>query len=280
MFARLFFGIPPAPVAGLAALVLAASLTIPGPSRAGSDTKVEWLTWGFYRITAPDGKVILTNPWYTNPHSSFTLDDIPAADVILITSGHPDEIGNALDIGAKTGATIVASHEVVGQTLKQQGEPLFAPIAHNGAQIPAKLVQPGSLVTVNDVTIRAVPAAHGDGATGGPAMSYFITTSDGFTTFYSGGTDVTQDMKLWGELFRPDAAILYMSGDQDPRAFAYMAAFLSESNPDLKTVMPEHQPLEPSAGRGGADLGRELDALGVTAELIYPEPGTVYSLAK
>lgn len=207
-------------------------------------------------------------------------DDIPAADIILITSGHPDEIGNALDIGAKTGATIVASHEVVGGTLKEEGEALFAPINFNGAEIPTKLVQPGSLVTLDGVTIRAVPAVHGDGVTGGPAMSYFITTADGFTTFYSGGTDLTLDMKLWGEMFQPDAAILYMAGDQDPRAFARMAQFLSESNPNLKTVMPEHQRLDPKAGSTGADLASQMTALGVSASLIDPEPGKVYSLAK
>ena len=265
---------------GLIVLILSALVMTAAPSRAASDVKVEWLTWGFYRITSPGGKVILTNPWYANPDSSFTLDDIPTADIILITSGHPDEIGNALEIGGKTGATIVASHEVVGSTLKEEGDPLFAPIKYNGAEIPTRLVQPGSLITIDGVSIRAVPAAHGDGVTGGPAMSYFITTAEGFTTFYSGGTDLTMDMKLWGEMFQPDAAILYMAGDQDPRAFARMALFLSESNPNLGTVMPEHQRLEAKAGSTGADLAKAMMALGVSAELINPEPGKAYSLTK
>lgn len=260
-------------------IVLAFAMT-PAPAGAASDVKIEWLTWGFYRITSPGGQVILTNPWYENPDSSFTLDDIPEADIILITSGHFDEIGNAIEIGAKTGATIVASHDVVAGTLKEKGEPLFAPIKFNGAEIPTKLVQPGSLVTLDGVTIRAVTAAHGDGATGGPAMSYFITAEDGFTTFFSGGTDLMMDMKLWGEMFQPDAAILYMAADQDPRAFARMALFLSESNPNLKTILPEHQPLEPREGRSGADLASEMAAVGMNAELIYPEPGKVYSLSK
>lgn len=280
MFAAKLIGRWTVATLGLTALVASAFVMTAAPARAAGDVKVEWLTWGFYRITSPGGKVILTNPWYTNPDSGTTLDDIPEADIILITSGHPDEIGNALDIGAKTGATIVASHEVVGSTLKEEGDPLFAPIKYKDAEIPARLVQPGSLINLDGVAIRAVPAAHGDGVTGGPAMSYFITTADGFTTFYSGGTDVTQDMKLWGEMFKPDAAILYMASDQDPRAFARMALFLSESNPNLGTVMPEHQRLQPKEGSTGADLAREMTALGVGAELIDPEPGKVYSLTK
>ena len=86
-----------------------------------SDVKIEWLTWSFFRITTPGGKVILTNPWYTNPDSSTSLDDIPEADIILVPAGHPDEVGNALAIAAKTGATIVASHDLVNLVWKDKG---------------------------------------------------------------------------------------------------------------------------------------------------------------
>ena len=65
-----------------------------GQSSQG-EVKIEWLSWSFFRITTPGGKVILTNPWYTNPDSSIGLDDIPEADIILVPAGHPDEVGNA-----------------------------------------------------------------------------------------------------------------------------------------------------------------------------------------
>ena len=248
---------------------------------AAGETKVEWLTWGFYRITSPGGKVILTNPWYTNPDSSFTLDDIPEADIILVTSGHPDEIGNTLEIGAKTGAAIVASHEVVMQKFREEGADFFGPIVFDGVESPVYMVQPSSLITIDGITIRVVTSAHGDWNTGGPALGYFITMEDGFTVYYSGGTDLTTDMKLWGELFQPDVALLYFAANPDPRTVALMAQFLSESNSNLKTVMPQHQPLNPEEGSATpADLGREMTKLGLTAELIDPEPGTVYTLSK
>ena len=59
-----------------------------------------------------------------------------------------------------------------------------------------------------------------------------------------------------------------------------MAQFLSESNPNLKTVMPEHQPLKPREGRTPADLGQAMAKLGLKAELIDPKPGVVYTLSK
>ncbi|MGR3291325.1 MAG: MBL fold metallo-hydrolase [Paracoccaceae bacterium] len=263
------------------ALVSTALLMSMAPVRAASDVKVEWMTWGFYRITSPGGKVILINPWYSNPDGVFTLDDIPTGDVILITSGHGDEIGNALEIGAKTGATIVASHEVVMQKFKEEGAGFGDPVKFNGVEIPSKMVQPSSLISIDGITIRVVPSAHGDWNTGGPALGYFITMENGFTVYYSGGTDLTMDMKLWGELFQPDAALLYYAADADPRTVALMAQFLSESNPNLKTVMPQHQPVNPREGTTTpADLGAAMAGLGLSAELIDPEPGTVYSLTK
>ncbi len=262
------------------ALVSTALLMSVAPVRAESDVKVEWMTWGFYRITSPGGKVILINPWYASPDGVFTLDDIPTGDIILITSGHGDEVGNALEIGAKTGATIVASHEVVRQ-FKEKGAGFRDPIKINGVEIPSKRVQPSSLISIDGITIRVVDSAHGNGNNGGPAMGYFITMENGFTVYYSGGTDLTMDMKLWGELFQPDAALLYYAANPDPRTVALTAQFLSESNPNLKTVMPQHQAVNPREGTATpADLAKAMASLGLSAELIDPEPGTVYSLTK
>ncbi len=97
----------------LAVLVSIAVLMSVGSSRAAGEVKIEWLTWSFFRITTPGGKVILTNPWYTNPDSSINLDDIPKAEIILVPTGHPEDVGNAREIAAKTGATMVSSHELI-----------------------------------------------------------------------------------------------------------------------------------------------------------------------
>ncbi len=111
-------------------------------------------------------------------------------------------------------------------------------------------------------------------------MGFFITMEDGYTIYFSGSTDITLDMKLWGELFKPDTALLYFADGQDPRDVALMAQFLSENNPNLKTIMPHHHRLEAPEGRAPANLGEEMVRLGLSAELINPEPGNVYTLAK
>jgi len=244
------------------------------------DVKIEWLTWSFFRITTPDGKVILTNPWYTNPDSSISLDDIPEADIILVPTGHPDEVGNTLEVAAKTGATIIASHELINLTWKDHDAGFRDPIIFDGTTIQSESVQPGSTITIDGITIRAVTALHGNYDTGGPAMGFFITMEDGYTIYFSGSTDLTLDMKLWGELFKPDAALLYMSSGMNPYDVAIMAQLLSENNPNLKTVIPHHQRLDAEAGRTPADLGNAMVELGLKAELIDPQPGIVYTLSK
>ena len=253
----------------LAALVSIAIMLPTGPSWAESDVKIEWLTWSFFRITSPSGKIILLNPWLENPDSKTKLADIAKADMILVPTGHPDEVGQTVEIANKTGAKIVATHELNWVAFKDK-----IPRAQTVT------VQPGWTVTVDGIRIRAVNALHGNGELGGAALGFFITFENGYTLFFSGSTDVTLDMRLWGELFKPDGAILYTPGTMNSSDVALMAQFLSEKNPNLKTVIPHHQRLEPPEGRSPADLGKAMEALGLKAKLLDPQPGKVYSLTK
>ncbi len=77
--------------------------TLPGHAQeTGKDVQIEWLTWSFFRITSPEGKVILTNPWITNPDSKITLEQVNQADIILVPTGHRDEVGETVEIANKT----------------------------------------------------------------------------------------------------------------------------------------------------------------------------------
>ena len=244
------------------------------------DVKIEWLGWSFYRITSPGGVVILTNPWYENRDYPTSLDDIPKADIILVPTGHPDEVGNALEVAAKTGATIVASHELTNLVWKDKDALRSTPVTFDGIPIQTEQMQPGETATIDGITIRAVNALHGNYDTGGPAMGFFITMEDGYTIYFSGSTDLTLDMKLWGEMFKPDTALLFMSPGMNPRDVAVMVQMLSEKNPNLNTVIPHHHRLDAPDGHTPADLGKAMAELGLKAELIDPQPGVVYTISK
>jgi L-ascorbate metabolism protein UlaG (beta-lactamase superfamily) len=235
--------------------------------------QIEWLTWSFFRITSPRGKVILTNPWLTNPDSQNTLDDIEKADFILVPTGHGDEVGQTVEIANKTGAKVVATWEMAGGAFK--------------GKIPdAQFIrtQPGSTVDVDGIRIRVVNALHGSGGKdeiyGGPALGFFVTFENGYTLYFSGSTDVTLDMRLWGALFKPDAAILYYSRAMAADDVAQMVRLLSEDNPALKTVIPHHHRLNAPPQKSPGALAAAMKRLGLAATLLDPVPGKVYTLSK
>ena len=255
-----------------AALVASFLMALPAAAVAEGVT-LEWLTWSFFRITSPTGKVILTNPWATNPDSKVTLDDIDRADIILVPTGHGDEVGETVEFARKTGAKVVTTWEMAGGAFK-------------GKIANEQLVrtQPGSTVTIDGIRIRVVNSLHGTGGAnalyGGPAIGFFITFENGYTLYFSGSTDITTDMRLWAELFRPDAAILYYSSAMHPRDVAQMVRLLAAGHPALATVVPHHHRLKPPPGRSPDDLARAMADLGLKARLLNPEPGKVYTLTE
>src|ERR1700693_6334969 len=62
---------------------------------AGNPVKLEWFSWSIFRLTSPTGKIVLTNPFVTNPDSPVKVADFPKADVIVVADGHRDEVGSA-----------------------------------------------------------------------------------------------------------------------------------------------------------------------------------------
>ncbi len=261
-------------VSSIVVLMTLILLVMPGPVVAQDsqgEVKIEWLTWSFFRITSPTGKIILTNPWLSNPDSQISLEQIDQADIILVPAGHRDEVGETVEVANKTGAMVVTTWEMAGAAFK--------------GKIPNDQfvrTQPGSMVILDGIKIRVVNAVHGSGGAnalyGGPALGFFITFENGYTLYFSGSTDLTMDMQLWGSLFKPDAAILYLSSAMDPGDVAQMVRLLSADNAGLKTVIPHHHRVAPPQGRSPDDLAQAMASLGLTAELLNPKPGEIYTL--
>ena len=61
------------------------------------------------------GTTVLTDPFLTgNPKAAATADEV-SADVILLTHGHADHLGDTVDIAKRTGATVVAIVELAAE---------------------------------------------------------------------------------------------------------------------------------------------------------------------
>jgi L-ascorbate metabolism protein UlaG (beta-lactamase superfamily) len=202
---------------------------------------LEWLGHNGWRVTSPGGKVILLNPFVNNADSIMSELDITQADLILVTNGHGDEVGQTVDIARNTGASVLGGSFSLGTWFTEVGVP------------PEQVVRinPGERFRMDGITVRIVHGMHGSDisarpgytpntASGGIAAAYFITFENGYTLYFGGSGAATLDQGMWARLYQPDAAILYMGGNKEPLDYALQVSLLQTDNPNLRTLFPGH----------------------------------------
>ena len=121
-------------------------------------TRVRWLGHACLYIES-DGQRLLIDPFLTgNPAAAAKADDV-AADFILISHGHGDHVGDAVEIGKRTGAKLSSNYDlaeamklVLGYPAKQADNDTTG---HMGGQL--------NLLN-GDVSVCFVPAFHGSAA--------------------------------------------------------------------------------------------------------------------
>jgi L-ascorbate metabolism protein UlaG (beta-lactamase superfamily) len=265
-------------LSGLAALAIgltSAGSAAPAAQPTGSVT-VEWFGWSHYRFTSPSGKVILTNPFTSNPDSPIKPEDIEQADLIVVADGHGDEVGSTVQIANLTGAMVLAPGGV-NSWLVEQGVPR--------AQVPKAFFQPGDRYTgLEGITVRSVESVHGSELSpptvavpyGGVAAGYFITFENGWTAYFSGSSAATAEQALWAQMYKPNLAIVMMGADKEPLDFAEQVKLLKTDNTNLKTVFPHHNRVAPPAGATTvADVQAAMDKMQVGLQVTQPPLGQV-----
>lgn len=229
---------------------------------------MEWLGWNAWRLTSPGGKVVLLNPFIANPDSPIRLEQIDRADIILVTNGHGDEVGQTVDIAKNTGARIIPGSFELGAWFR----------THDLPAAQAMTMSPGDAITIDGIRIRVVHSVHGSainalGAgniSGGVAGAFFITFENGWTVYYGGSGSATGDQALWAELYQPHAAILHMSASHEPWDVAAMVRYLKSGNPNLSAIFPGHHR---SADSHFPTVQAALDAWNLGLQITVPTPG-------
>jgi len=270
-------------VLGLAlAAVLAVTIApaAPAQAQAGAVT-LEWFGWSHFRLTSPNGKVILLNPFLTNPDSTISLDDLSKVDLILPADGHGDELGQTPEIAMKTGAKIFAPFEL--------GSWLQGP-AKNVPAAQVVRASPGDRMVMDGITIRMVTSQHGsglaagaDGVPGysGPAAGFYIIFENGYTIYFTGSSAATQDQALWAATYKPDAMIFHMSAAHDPMDVAASIRLSSTDNPNLKMLFPHHHRVQvPAGGTSVTDVQNALGTMGINTPITEQARSEVYTLTK
>jgi L-ascorbate metabolism protein UlaG (beta-lactamase superfamily) len=154
--------------------------------------KVTFLGHAAFKIEG--SKTVLVDPFITgNPKSPLKgVEDIEKADVVIVTHDHGDHgFEDAVKICKRTGAYFVSQYELVVKSNLEKVEPMNI----------------GGFVNVGGmgVEVAFTPAWHTAGV-GDPTG--VIIRMDGKTIYHAGDTGLFYDMKLIGELYKPDLAIL------------------------------------------------------------------------
>jgi L-ascorbate metabolism protein UlaG (beta-lactamase superfamily) len=229
---------------------------------------VTWLGHATFLFEHND-KTILVDPWLEgNPNCPEKFHEIEP-DAILITHGHGDHIGNVFDVAERTDCPIVGIFDLT-TWLGSKGVDEDRLMGMNKGGTVA-LDGLGVNVTMTDAH-HSSSFTEEDGTPvylGEPAG--FVLNFDGGPNIYvAGDTCLFGDMKLIGELWNPDYAILPI-GDHftmDPRQAAHAAEFTG-----VKGVIPCHFGTFPVLTGTPDQLKTELAELGSNVEVLALEPG-------
>jgi L-ascorbate metabolism protein UlaG (beta-lactamase superfamily) len=227
---------------------------------------ITWLGHSTFLLRTPGGKRVLLDPWLMgNPSCPEAMKKPPAVDLILVSHGHFDHIEDLLLCARDSGAPVVGIFELC-DWLGRKGIQSTSPMNKGGSQTIA-----GLRVTMTDARHSSGYVDNGQMVYMGEPAGYVVTLEDGRPIYYSGDTCLFGDMRLIGEMYKPEIAFLPI-GDRftmDPVAAARACEFLG-----VRQVVPMHWGTFPLLTGTPADL-KKVVPRGV--EVLELKPGETAS---
>ncbi len=229
-----------------------------------------WLGHATFALRSVAGKRLIIDPWVMgNPACPQELKQVEGVDILLRTHGHFDHIGDAVEIARRHKPKVVGIFELCHWMGRKGVENTFA-------------MNKGGTVEIDGISVTMVHADHScgiledDGSIvyGGEGVGYVVRFENGFKLYHAGDTALFGDMKLIGELYRPDIALLPI-GDlytMSPREAAYALRLLG-----VKRVIPMHFGTFPAL-TGTPEALREAASDIEGLEVIALRPGQTINL--
>lgn len=247
-------------------------------------TELTWYGHAAFKIKTPTGQVLLIDPWIDNPAfpgGKNELSKLDHVDLILLTHGHGDHIGNTVEIGKRTGARLVSTFDLNAAVVSTLGYPQ----SQAGNETTGHLGGMPSLLE-GDVKVRFVPAWHGSSIQkdensppvyAGNPTGLIIELRDGPTFYHTGDTDLFSDMALVKKFHNIDVMMVCI-GDHFTMGPERAAEAVKLVAP--KTVIPMHYGTFPVLTGTPEVFERELKRRKVKAQMRVMEIGETIALGK
>ena len=267
----------------LGALLLAGMLASPALAGKG-ETKLHWYGQSAWKIETPSGGVILIDPWLTvptNPDKN-SIAELGRVDYILITHGHSDHVGNALEIAKKTGAKLLAPYGLGLNIVSVLGYPKDQTIYPGNVGGTIDLPKAGAKVWIVNAehgselvppVYKAAPGQPAALASGNP-VGYVIMIKGGPTIYHTGDTGVMEDMKIIPMFHHIDIMLACIGGyfTMDPAEAALAVQWVKPTH-----VIPMHFGTFKLLAGTPAEFRTALAKRHLAKKLIVMKPGDTRS---
>ena len=244
-------------------------------------TQLTYFGHAGFKLHTPSGKILLIDPWLKNPlfdKGEDELKKLNRADVICLTHGHFDHVGDSVEIAKKTKAKLLCTFDLAIALRTALGFPGedSSLVGHIGGEIH---------VLDSEVIARFVPAWHGAAIMpneksapvyGGTPSGVVLSVENGPTIYHTGDTDLFSDMALV-PLERPIDWMLVCMGGHFTMGPARAARAVELVK--AKSVIPIHFATFPVLTGTPEMLADELKKLGSKAQVRAMKSGETISLS-
>ncbi len=162
-----------------------------------------------YKIVTAAGRHVLIDPFLNkNSYSPVKAADLDRVDLLVLTHAAFDHFGDAPEILRRFRCPVIAAKDVLHLLERVHGiDPALFRVTIWGFR-----------QEVAGVGVQAVESRHWSFAVtpdgqllSGPALGYVVEAGPECRIYHPGDTALTQDMKLWGERYRPTVGLMHVT---------------------------------------------------------------------